>query len=174
MILFYSFLVLSIACCLHKSFLQEHPAAVSYRDKFFGSYSELCKIFEDEVLAGAPSGQVLGVETDHTAPEVILDRECGNLETPGGDIHLSDQQRKRSTGTPDLGRASKAQKTDQEMQKMLFKMAGIVTRLASPKGNKNYSTIESAVDALQALPDIDDELSVGSSLVIAAFAVFQF
>ena len=44
------------------------------------------------------------------------------------------------------------------MQKMLFKMADIVTRLASPKGNKNYSTIESAVDALQALPDIDDEL----------------
>ena len=29
---------------------------------------------------------------------------------------------------------------------------------ASQKGNKNYSKIESAVDALQALPDIDDEL----------------
>ncbi|XVF48251.1 hypothetical protein PTKIN_Ptkin03bG0175100 [Pterospermum kingtungense] len=54
--------------------------------------------------------------------------------------------------------ASKAQKTSQEMQKMLSKMASVVTGLASQKGNNKYSTIESAVDALQALPDIDDEL----------------
>ncbi|XWS26143.1 hypothetical protein CRYUN_Cryun26dG0005600 [Craigia yunnanensis] len=139
-------------------YIKEHPDAVSYRDKFLGSYSDLCKIFEDKVLDGIPSGQILGVETDHSAPEVILDRTCDNLQTPGGDIHLSDQQRKRSTATPDLGRASKAQKTDQEMQLILSKMAGVVTRLASQKGNKNDSTIESAVDALQALPDIDDEL----------------
>ncbi|XVE97320.1 hypothetical protein REPUB_Repub03eG0009500 [Reevesia pubescens] len=83
------------------------------------------------VLDGIPSGQVLGVESNHGASEVILDRACGNLQTPGGDIHLSDQQRKRSTATPDLERASKAQKTDQEMQKMLSSMAGAVTRLAS-------------------------------------------
>ncbi|XWS17876.1 hypothetical protein CRYUN_Cryun33cG0106200 [Craigia yunnanensis] len=141
-----------------RKFLQEHPDAVSYRDKFLGSYSDLCKIFEEKVLDGIPSGQVLGVETDHSAPEITVDRACGNLQTPRGDIHLPDQQRKRSTATPDLGRSSKTPKTDQEMQQMLSKMAGVVTRLASQKGNKNYSTIESAVDALQALPDIDDEL----------------
>ncbi|XP_017983022.1 PREDICTED: L10-interacting MYB domain-containing protein isoform X1 [Theobroma cacao] len=139
-------------------YIKEHPDAVSYKDKFLGSYSDLCKIFKDEVLDGRPSGQVLGVETDHSAPEVILDRAPGNLQTQGGDFHLFDQHRKRSTATPDIGRASKAPKTDQEMQKMVSRMAGAVTRLASQKGNKNYSIIESAVDALQALPDIDDEL----------------
>ncbi|XVE53513.1 hypothetical protein DITRI_Ditri03aG0009400 [Diplodiscus trichospermus] len=140
-------------------YIKEHPDAVSYRDKFLGSYSDLCKIFEDKVLDGIPNDQVLGVETDHSVPEVTMDRACGNLHTPGEDSHLSDQrQRKRPTATQDLGRARKAQKTDQEMQQMLSKMAGVVTRLASQKGNKNYSTLETAVDALQALPDVDDEL----------------
>lgn len=140
-----------------EAYIKEHPVAVSYKDKCLGNYGDLCKIFEDKVLDGIP-GQVLAVETACSAPEVILDGACGNLQTLGGDIHLSDQQGKRTTATPDLGRASKAQKTDQEMQQMLSKMAGVVTRLASQKGNKSYSSIESAVDALQALPDIDDEL----------------
>ncbi|MBA0807037.1 hypothetical protein Gohar_022867 [Gossypium harknessii] len=139
-------------------YVKEHPDAVSYRDKVLGSYGDLCKIFRDEVLEGIPCGQVLGVGTDCFASEVVLDRACGNLQTPSGDINLSDQQMKRSIATPQLERASKAQKTEQEMQKMLSKMAGAVTRLASKNGNKNYSTIESAVDALQALPDMDDEL----------------
>ncbi|MBA0564786.1 hypothetical protein Golob_009696 [Gossypium lobatum] len=139
-------------------YVKEHPDAVSYRDKVLGSYGDLCKIFRDEVLEGIPCGQVLGVGTDCFASEVVLDRACGNLQTPTGDINLSDQQMKRSIATPQLERASKAQKTEQEMQKMLSKMAGAVTRLASKNGNKNYSTIESAVDALQALPDMDDEL----------------
>ncbi|XP_012446060.1 uncharacterized protein LOC105769755 isoform X1 [Gossypium raimondii] len=139
-------------------YVKEHPDAVSYRDKVLGSYGDLCKIFRDEVLEGIPCGQVLGVGTDCFASEVVLDRACGNLQTPSGDINLSDQQMKRSIVTPQLERASKAQKTEQEMQKMLSKMAGAVTRLASKNGNKNYSTIESAVDALQALPDMDDEL----------------
>ncbi|XVF89419.1 hypothetical protein PTKIN_Ptkin19aG0129000 [Pterospermum kingtungense] len=140
--------------------IKENPDAVSYKDKFLGSYSALCKIFEDKVLDGngIAGDQVLEVETDRTAPEVILDRACDNLQTPGGDIHLSDQQRKRTTATPDIGRASKAQKTDQEMQQMLSEMAGVVTRLQCQKEIKNYSTIESAVDALQSIPDIDDEL----------------
>ncbi|KAL1168130.1 hypothetical protein V6Z11_A05G064300 [Gossypium hirsutum] len=139
-------------------YMKEHPDAVSYRDKVLGSYGDLCKIFRDEVLEGIPCGQVLGEGTDCFASEVILDRASGNLQTLSGDINLSDQQMKRSIATPQLERASKAQKTEQEMQKMLSKMAGAVTRLARKNGNKNYLTIENAVDALQALPDMDDEL----------------
>ncbi|XP_039019127.1 uncharacterized protein LOC120150502 isoform X1 [Hibiscus syriacus] len=139
-------------------YMKEHPDAVYYRDKVLGSYSDLCKIFREEVLDEIPSDQILGVETDCCASYTIFDRECGNLQTQGGDINLSDQQRKRPTTTPDTERASKAQKTEQEMQKMLSKMTGAVTRLANTNANKNYSTVENAVDALQALPDMDDEL----------------
>ncbi|XP_039007618.1 L10-interacting MYB domain-containing protein-like [Hibiscus syriacus] len=139
-------------------YVKEHPDAVSYRDKVLGSYSDLCKIFREEVLDGIPSDQILDVETDHCASDTILDRAFGDLQTPGGDINLSDQQRKRPTATADIERASKAQKTKQDMQKMLSKMTGVVTRLANKNENKNHSTIENAVDALQALPDMDDEL----------------
>ncbi|XVF89512.1 hypothetical protein PTKIN_Ptkin19aG0135700 [Pterospermum kingtungense] len=95
------------------------------------------KIFEDKVLDGngIAGGQVLQVKTDRSAPEVIPDRACDNLQTPGEDINLSDQQGKWTTSTPDIGRASKAQKTDQEM---LSEMAGVVTRLQCQKATKYY------------------------------------
>ncbi|KAK3211167.1 hypothetical protein Dsin_015873 [Dipteronia sinensis] len=61
-----------------------------------------------------------------------------------------------STSAPsDPGRPSKAHKSGNEMQNDLLEMAaGDV----SQKENKSRIALESAIDALQAIPELDDEL----------------
>ncbi|KAK7830408.1 hypothetical protein CFP56_028212 [Quercus suber] len=68
-------------------------------------------------------------------------------------------ERKRPTETPlESQRPRKVQKTDNRMEEALSEIAGVVKRLVNKKENKNCKLIESAIDALQAIPDIDDEL----------------
>lgn len=138
--------------------LQENPEAASYRNKLLGHYSNLCKIFQDKMLDVRPGDGVLGTETDHTTPELLIDEPTEDLQCPVVDVQMSDQYRKRPAGTSDSGQPSKSLKTEQEMQKMLSKVADAVTTLVTKRDNKNSQTMEAAMDALQALPDMDDEL----------------
>lgn len=132
---------------------------MSYRDKVLGNFGDLCKIFRNELLNQNLEGQDLTVETDHNALEMELEGVSGNLQCSAEDDQIPDQHRKRPAPLPlDPGYSSKAQKTDKEMQNDLSEMEGVATALVSSKENRYYTAIESAIDALQAIPDIDDEL----------------
>lgn len=148
-----------VSSCLCKICLQEHPDAIQYRNAFLGSYSDLSKIFINTELDGKFSRQGVGMEAGLIAFEIEIDRASGDMQFLAEDIEMSDQQRKRPTVMPsNSGRSTKAQKTGKDMQKALAKMAGLVTKLANNKEDSNYKSIESAIDALQAIPDMDDEL----------------
>ena len=54
--------------------------------------------------------------------------------------------------------SKKVHRTENDVQKALSEMAGVVTRLVSMRQHHNYKAGEGAIDALQAIPDIDDEL----------------
>ncbi|GLT76089.1 hypothetical protein SLA2020_477700 [Shorea laevis] len=141
-----------------EAYIKENPEAASYRNKLLGHYSNLCKIFQDKMLDERPGDGILGTETDHTTPELLIDEPTEDLQCLVVDVQMSDQCRKRPAGTSDSGQPSKSLKTEQEMQKMLSKVADAVNTLVTKRDNKNSQTMETAVDALQALPDIDDEL----------------
>ncbi|XP_008220650.1 PREDICTED: L10-interacting MYB domain-containing protein [Prunus mume] len=142
-----------------EAYIKEHPDAIQYRNAFLGSYSDLSKIFINTELDGKFSDQGVGMEAGLIALEIEMDSASGDLKLLAEDIEMSDQQRKRPTVMPsNSGRSTKAQKTGKDMQKALAEMAGLVTKLANNKEDSNYKSIESAIDALQAIPDMDDEL----------------
>jgi hypothetical protein len=139
--------------------MQEYPDAISYRGKVLHSYCDLCKIFVNKVSDGRVYDQSLGMETDITALEIEMDGPLRDPPYPAGNTQASDDERKRPTEPPsESRRPKKVQKTGKRMEEALSEMAGVVKRLVNKKENKNCKLIESAIDALQAIPEIDDEL----------------
>lgn len=139
--------------------MQEYPDAISYRGKVLHSHSDLCKIFGNKVADGRVYDQSLGMETDITALEIEMDGPSRDPQYPAGNTQASDDERKRPTGTPSASRRpKKAQKTGKRMEEALSEMVGVVKRLVNKKEKKNCKLIESAIDALQAIQEIDDEL----------------
>ncbi|KAK9207790.1 hypothetical protein WN944_000137 [Citrus x changshan-huyou] len=143
-----------------EAYVKDYPDAISYKDKFLGNFGDLCKIFGNELLNENLEGHDLGASTDHNAFEMELEGFSGDLQYSALDDQMSDQHRKRAASMllePEY--SSKAQKPNQK-QNDLPEMVGVgvATTLPSKKENKNHTAIENAIDALQAIPDIDDEL----------------
>lgn len=138
--------------------MQGHPEAASFRDKYLGSYSDLCKIFGIGMLDESFSCQDLSMEIDPTIIVVKMDGASEDSQFFVSDPEIPDQGRKRQTAVPSAMEDSrKAQKTMEGMQEVLDEMTGMIT-LVNNKEDKNSISIESAIDALQAIPDIDDDL----------------
>lgn len=143
-----------------EAYIKEHPDFILYRDKFLGNYNDLSKIFASEVPDGRVNYEAVGMEMEKKdeLEAMDIDGVSGDLACQAAHIELCEQRRKRPALTPSSSEPlNKASKTGQ-MQKSLSEMAGAVTTWVNKKENKNYVTIESAVGALQAIPDIDDEL----------------
>lgn len=139
--------------------MQGHPEAASFRDKYLGSYSDLCKIFGIGILDESFSCQDLSMELDPSIIEVKMDGASEDSQIFGRDCEMLDHSRKRQTAVPSTMELSrKAQKTMEGMHESLDEMTGVVTTLVSNREDKNSMLIESAIDALQAIPDIDDDL----------------
>ncbi|XP_048332023.1 L10-interacting MYB domain-containing protein isoform X1 [Ziziphus jujuba] len=147
--------------------IKEYPEAISYKNTCLSNYSDLCKICQNGVLDERLCGQVaeiatcqdVVVETGDEAVEIEMDGTSGYLELSAEDFHITHQQKRGPTEVlSDLRHSRKAHKTDNNMQKALSEMAGMVTEFINKKENKNFKPIEGAIDALQAIPDIDDEL----------------
>lgn len=120
----------------------------------------MSKIFASEVPDGRVNYEAVGMEMEKKdeLEAMDIDGVSGDLACQAAHIELCEQRRKRPALTPSSSEPlNKASKTGQ-MQKSLSEMAGAVTTWVNKKENKNYVTIESAVGALQAIPDIDDEL----------------
>ncbi|XP_038897696.1 uncharacterized protein LOC120085651 isoform X1 [Benincasa hispida] len=141
---------------LWEAYGKEHPDALLYKDKFLGYYTDLCKIFGN-VLDRVVDGRCTG-ETDNENVEIKMAGHEHLLLT-SREIHIS-QQRKRPAeiASLDTELLKKVHRTENDVQKALPGMAGVVTRLVNMKQHHNYKAVEGAIDALQAIPDIDDEL----------------
>lgn len=128
-----------------EAYVKENPDAILYREKFLGHYSNLCKLFQTDTLDGGP-------DHDLQTHELMMD-------VPTVDVEVTDEHLKRPASASDSGRPSKSYKTEEEMQKVLSEMADVVSTLkANNESSNNCLIMGSAVDALQALADIDDEL----------------
>lgn len=139
--------------------LQEYPNAISYRNKFLGNFGDLCKIYGNEVFNGGQEVQDMGVEPHNETLELEIQGISGELQNWVEDDRILDQHRKRPLSTLSVpGRSNKVQKTGKEMQNGVSEMGDVATSLISKKENKNHIAIETAISALQAIPDIDDDL----------------
>ncbi|KAK3211208.1 hypothetical protein Dsin_015914 [Dipteronia sinensis] len=141
-----------------ETYIKDYPDAIIYRNKFLSNFGDSCKIFGYEVSNGGLVSQDLELGTDCNALDMEIERFSEDLQCFAGDDQISNQHIKRSTSAPsDPGRPSKAQKSGNEMQNDHLEMAaGDV----SQKENKSCVALESAIDALKAIPELDDELQL--------------
>ncbi|PIN17903.1 hypothetical protein CDL12_09429 [Handroanthus impetiginosus] len=144
-----------------ESYAKDHPEAVSYKDKVIGNYRELCTIFEtiDRKL-----NCHLEMEFDLHSIDIKIDEFSGDLSATFLETEVYDQAKKRppSTFIP-LEIRNKAQKTDKKVVNGdCNSISSAVNKLVNREARYNCSVIESAIDALQAIPDIDDELLLDS------------
>ncbi|XP_058224209.1 uncharacterized protein LOC131333613 isoform X3 [Rhododendron vialii] len=128
-----------------EAYIEEHPNAIAYKDKILESYGDLSVVFGD----GKASYLCPEIDIDDNATETGMDGIFGALQSLVWDIKVSNGRKKRQSTTPlTLTSGRKVQKTTKEL-------------VEAGKGNtldQNYSSIESIVDALQAVPDMDDAL----------------
>ncbi|THG14186.1 hypothetical protein TEA_020279 [Camellia sinensis var. sinensis] len=152
---------LTISCKVHEklwSSEDEHPDAIAYKNKTLGYYNDLCILFGSGIADGGLSCQDMGTEIDYNALEIEMDQVSGCIQIPLLDVDTSDRGKKRPTKMPSVsGRSRKVQKTGEEIQEPCTDTTSVVTRLVK-KQEKSYDSIANAIDALQSISDIDDEL----------------
>ncbi|CAH8335778.1 unnamed protein product [Eruca vesicaria subsp. sativa] len=124
-----------------EAYIKEHPDATIYKGKTLDSYVDLCKLYEHLSHEGFNCENLM-IELDNYGHEIdIVDDDFSSS------THKQQQQHsKRTNQTPYLGR--KAQKTGVEMMRK---------PLCETEGD-DYTRMHNAIDALQALPEMDDEL----------------
>ncbi|KAI8027089.1 L10-interacting MYB domain-containing protein [Camellia lanceoleosa] len=132
-----------------EAYIEEHPDAVAYKDIILENYCDLSIIFGDEIHDGTSSYLCPEMNIDDNALEMGMDGIFGALKSPAIDNEVSNGRKRRQSTTPlSSTHGRKIKKTGEELQE-----AGRSNTL-----DRNYSSIESIVDALQAVPDMHDEL----------------
>ncbi|KAL7235113.1 hypothetical protein ACSBR1_018576 [Camellia fascicularis] len=136
-----------------EAYIEEHPDAVAYKDIILENYCDLSIIFGDEIHDRTSSYLCPEMNIDDNALEMGMDGIFGALKSPARDNEVSNgRKRRQSTTLLSSTRGRKIKKTrEEELQE-----AG-----RSNTVDRNYSSIESIVDALQAVPDMHDELFFG-------------
>ncbi|KAL2472390.1 hypothetical protein Adt_40532 [Abeliophyllum distichum] len=140
---------------------KEHPDSISHRDKILPHYNDLGIIFgPTEIVEGELSCKDVGMEFDGDPINASTGEYSGDLPTTVLDSEMSDHAKKRPTETlTAFERCSKVQKHGKEgIQGAFTNIAGVVAKLVNKEAGKNYIAIENAIGALQAIPNIDDEL----------------
>lgn len=115
--------------------LQEHPDAAIYKDKTLDSYNHLSIIFGNGIQEQTEFKPI-------TREEMEMDDLLEDLQSLPRNIEMLDQTKKRwtvaSLTLPSSRKRRRARKESEE--------------------GKNYRSMETIVDALEAVPDMDDEL----------------
>lgn len=128
-----------------QAYIEEHLDAIGCKDKILENYSDLRIIFGDR----NSSHLCPEIDIDDNATDTGMDGILGALQSLVRDIEVSKgRKRRQSAATLTSTSGRKVQKTNEEF----------VEAVEGNTLDQNYSSIESIVDALQAVPDMDDAL----------------
>lgn len=135
---------------------------ISYKDKVIEHYSELCAIFGTEFIDGQLSCDV-PMDFDHTI-NIRVDDYSGELPMAFLATESYDQAKKRPPPAYSVVECrSKAPKTGSEKEQEDFNtITDAICKLVNKGAGSHCFSIENAIDALQAIPDMDDELLLDS------------
>lgn len=142
-----------------EAYIKENPHTNSYRGKILEYYKDLSTIFGSSLMIDEQViCQSIGTEIDHRFLGMEFVEICGDLQISVTETETSDEGKKRPTITPASGRSSKLRKTGEDIQEAFSDVVNVVSKLVNKKDEKSCIAIERSIDALQAIPDIDDEL----------------
>ncbi|EOA28611.1 hypothetical protein CARUB_v10024832mg [Capsella rubella] len=132
-----------------EAYIKDHPDATIYKGKTLDSYGNLCKLHE-HLSQDSFNCENLMIELENYDHEIVNDFSLPHKQ----------QNKRPNPVTPPLGLiVHKAQKTGLETRNPLCEAEGDDDGCTKPiPQHEIYSRIGNAIDALQALPDMDDEL----------------
>lgn len=133
------------------AYIKEHPNANLYRDKNFRDYNDLFMILGNGSSKERFSFQDFEIEIDDNsaALQMEMDGVPEDVKLPVRSNKLPDQVKKRKL---DSNESPKMDTVGMQ------EMTGVIAALVGKRKDKSYISIESAIDTLQAIPDMDDDL----------------
>nr|DAD28740.1 TPA_asm: hypothetical protein HUJ06_030208 [Nelumbo nucifera] len=155
-------------------YLKEHPDAPSYKAQILANYNDLSAIcgnettderdnhscqdvdFSQDILQmNGESFESLQSPVMSTFPRDLVDN-VQELSNSGREMEMSDQHNKRQLVIQSVSQHSrKVHRTSEGVLDVISEMTGLVTSFTNKKENVS---IENVIAALQAVPDIDDDL----------------
>ncbi|KAK8995390.1 hypothetical protein V6N11_069824 [Hibiscus sabdariffa] len=170
-------------------YLKEHPEARSYRNRTLPSYNDLFLIYgntningwhleaencageEEDESSSSPTrihgASSVGIKSDvdNDALEMGFNDIFGDLQSLAAEFEIPDQRKKRKTDASSMPASRKAARNNQERQHPFDER--LVNAKTSFNDEDQYdSSIESIVDALQAIPGMDDVLFLDASKLL--------
>ena len=140
--------------------LQDHPDAVTYRDKILGAYCDLCLIYGNEIQHGRSSYFDVKMEINTNTLGMGIDDIIGEMLSPANEFEISHQKRKRKSAPLSTSACiQKVRRTiKKETQEAVEGEPCVVKTYLGTEEDKDHSLIECIVVALQTVPDMDDEI----------------
>ncbi|XP_059643096.1 L10-interacting MYB domain-containing protein-like isoform X2 [Cornus florida] len=148
------------------NYLKAHPEAQAYRTKTLPCYNDMSVIFRNSSADGGHSFSGHNLDFNDTSGKKIVafgdpvDIQESSSHSGGG-VDTSNQLGKRPFVDPSNSHDSRKARrsTDERMVDALRQMAFAVTSLANnKKENQSSISFEQVVNALKAVPDIDEDL----------------
>ncbi|XP_057963033.1 uncharacterized protein LOC131154346 isoform X2 [Malania oleifera] len=144
------------------AYIKENHDAQAYRNVTLPSYNDLFLIYGNVIMSGSVDHSIhcrdavnydMGANIGFEMDGILRD-----VQSQAGDSETS-RKRQQSANPPILTYSRKARKISKEgTHHVLGEMANAISTFFCGEEDKNGSSIESIVDALQAIPDMDDEL----------------
>lgn len=138
--------------------MQEHPDAIAYRDRILDGYSALGLIYGNDSWNGRTSSLDIKFETDNNAFGMGIN-DVGDMQSPSGEFEMSRRKKRKSANSSTSACTQKVQRIfGEEIQEAVEDKSCLIKTHGGTEEDKDYSSIECIVAALQTVPDMDDEL----------------
>ncbi|GMQ00253.1 hypothetical protein CsSME_00047417 [Camellia sinensis var. sinensis] len=166
--------------CVWQDYIKAHTDARQYMTRPVPYYKDLCVICKELSSDGRDSHSGHNLSQQYEVPEIKFDRSFKPFESPvasvssddqvgdvqesshvGFKISGSDQKKHHLENLPYPAHSKKARGKDEGMASALREMATAVSCLADKKKDdeeSNSISVENVIEAIQALPDMDEEL----------------
>jgi hypothetical protein len=138
--------------------LQEHPDAITYRDRILDGYCDLCLIFGNECKNGGSSCFDMKMEVNNNNTSGMeIDGIFGDMQSSARESHKR-KKRKSATLSTSSGTKKFRRIIKEETQEAVEDKPCVVKAFVGSEEDKDFSSIECIVAALQTVPDMDDGL----------------
>ncbi|XP_021899032.1 uncharacterized protein LOC110815515 isoform X1 [Carica papaya] len=141
-----------------EAYIKDYPEAITYRGTNLGTYKDLCRIFGGEVRL--PRSSSLGVQMmgRNSPMNMGVDGVFIDSQIPASELEISNRKRRKSTNSS-ISAPRKVRRPNKEMPETLAKKSDMIKKSVTYEDDGgDCSSIKSVVDALQAIPGMDDDL----------------
>ncbi|KAK7284613.1 hypothetical protein RJT34_19362 [Clitoria ternatea] len=157
--------------CVWQDYNKDHTDARQYMTRPLPYYKDLCVIFDpnfDEKESPLPQDKHQNVVGCFTTKSPLTYKTSQSPITPNSNedqfsgvnelAYIAQKQKRQSDRSSDPTSPKKSRNDEQGIVVALHEMAAVVSTLSTKRNDDNSVSIENVIEAVQALPDMDEDL----------------